>query len=83
LDPSALSTGLQLVPDASAAYARFAIAHVTSRTIENLGTFDAFVTALSADLTGTVAVMQVAADGPYDATTGVFSADQIIVLIND
>jgi hypothetical protein len=56
---------------------------VTSRTIENLGTFDAFVTALSADLTGTVAVMQVAADGPYNATTGVFSADQIIVLIND
>jgi hypothetical protein len=83
LNPSTLSTGLQLVPDASATYPVFAIAHLMSQTIDNVATFGDFVTALTADLNGTVAVVQVDAAGPYDTTTGVFSVDQIIVLLDD
>jgi len=35
------------------------------------------------DLNGTSPVMHIAADGPYDSTSGTLSVDQMIVLIND
>jgi hypothetical protein len=83
LNPSSLSAGLQLVPDPSATSPRFGIAHLKSGSIDSFSTFSDLVTALTTDLNGTTDAQLVFADGPYDATTGVLSADQIIVLLND
>jgi len=83
LDPSTLSAGLQIVPDASALYPIFAIAHWSSRSIDNYSTFADFATALTGDLNATNAVLQITADGPYNATTGVLSVDQMIVILNN
>jgi hypothetical protein len=83
LNPSTLSTGLQLVPDPSATSPRFGIAHLKSGSIDSFSTFSDLVTALTTDLNGTTDAQLVFADGPYDVTTGVLSADQIIVLLSD
>ena len=83
LNPSTLSAGLQIDPDTSAMNPQFAIGHLKSRKVDSFGTFGDFVTALTTELNGTNEALQVLADGPYDATTGVFSADQMIVLTND
>jgi hypothetical protein len=83
VDPSTVAAGLQLAPDLSATSMRLAIGHIKSWNIEAFTAFGDFVTALQADLNGTAAVMQVDADGHYDATTGVLSVDHMIVVIND
>jgi hypothetical protein len=83
LSPSALSAGLQIDPDTTATNPQFAIGHLKSRKIDSFSTFGNFVTALTTELNGSNAALQVLADGPYNATTGVFSADQLIVLTND
>jgi len=62
---------------------QFAVGHLKSRKVDSFGTFGDFVTALTTELNGTNEALQVLADGPYDATTGVFSADQMVVLTND
>jgi hypothetical protein len=71
------------VPDASATSPRFGIAQIKSWSVDSFGTFSDLVTALTTDLNGTTDALLVFADGPYNATTGVLSADQIIVLLND
>ncbi len=83
LDPSTLAAGLQIVPNTSASSAAFAIAHWSSRTIDNFSTFSDFVTALTSDLNGTNAVLQITADGPYNASAGVLSVDQMIAILNN
>jgi hypothetical protein len=83
LNPSTLSAGLQLVPDAAATSPRFGIAHVMSWRTDSFSTFSDLVTALTADLNGSTDALLVFADGPYDASTGVLSTDQLIVLLND
>ena len=84
LDPSTLSTGLQLVPETSATNpTRFGIAHLKSWSIDSFSTFGDLVTALTTDLNGTTDAQEVFAYGPYNATTGVLSADQLIVLLNN
>jgi hypothetical protein len=83
LNPATLSAGLQIDPDASATNPQFAIGHLKSHKIDSFGTFGDFATALTTELNGTNDALQVLADGPYDAMTGIFSADQMIVLTND
>jgi hypothetical protein len=83
LDPSTLSAGLQLDPDPSATNPQFAIAHLKSRSIETFASFNALTTALTTELNGTNGVTQVDAEGPYDATTGVLSVDEMIVGFDD
>jgi hypothetical protein len=83
LDPSTLASGLELVPNTTATSAAFAIAHWVSRTIDNYATFADFASALTTDLNGTNALLQISADGPYDAASGVLSVDQMIAVINN
>ncbi len=83
LNPSSASTGLQIVPDTSAGSPRFGIAHAKSWSIDSFSSFSDLVTALTSDLNGTTNALLVYADGPYDASTGVLSADQAIVLLNN
>jgi hypothetical protein len=83
LDPSTLAAGLQIEPESAATNAQFAIGHLKSHKIDSFGTFSDFVTALTSELNGTNEALGLLADGPYDAATGVFSADQMIVVTND
>jgi hypothetical protein len=82
-DPTTLATGLELVPDPAAASLWLAIAHIKSQTSENFSAFADFTAALTTDLNGTNAVVQIAADGPYDSTSGTMSIDQMVVLIDN
>jgi hypothetical protein len=83
IDPSTLAAGVQLVPDPSATHPSFAIGHVQSWRVDNFDTFTNFAAALTADLTGTTSVLQLAARGPFAAATGVLSADDIAVVLSD
>ncbi len=82
LNPATVSTGLQIVPDASATNSLFAIAHLRARNIDSFSTFADFVTALTSDLNGTNTLLQILAYGPYNATTGVLQAEQMIVVMD-
>lgn len=81
LDPTTLSSGLELVPDTSTAPQSFAIVHVQSQTIDSFSTFNDLATALATDLNGTTGVLQVMAEGSY--TSGALTADHVIVSLND
>ncbi len=83
IDLSTLTGGVQLVPDAAATNTSFTIGHRSSWKGDSYSTFGDFVTALTADLNGTTAVLGVAASGPYDAAKGVLSVDKIVVMLND
>jgi hypothetical protein len=81
IDPAAL--GVTLQPDPMATMARFVIAHRGSWKFESFGSFADLVTALATDLNGTTALIGLFADGPYNATTGVLSADQLQIALSD
>jgi hypothetical protein len=83
LNPASSGTGLQLVPDTSANSPPLGIAHTKSWSIDSFSTFSDLVTALTTDLNGTTDALLVYASGPYNASTGVLSADQILVLLNN
>ena len=82
-DPTTLTTGLELIPDPAAGSLWLSIAHIKSQSSENFSAFADFTAALTTDLNGTSAVVQIAADGPYDSTSGTMSVDQMVVLIDD
>ena len=82
-DPSTLTTGLELIPDPAGGSLWLSIAHIKSQSSENFSAFADFTAALTTDLNGTNAVVQIAADGPYDSTSGTMSIDQMVVLIDD
>jgi hypothetical protein len=82
IDPSTLTAGLELVPDATASHPAFAIGHRSSWKEESFTTFADFVTALTTDLAANDA-LEADAYGPYDAATGVLSVDQMVVILND
>jgi hypothetical protein len=82
-DPMTLASGLELIPDPAAGTLWLSIAHIKSRTSENFSAFADFTAALTTDLNGTNAVVQIAADGPYDSTSGTMSIDQMVVVIDD
>ena len=83
LDPSTLSAGVTLSADAAATSPQFAVGHVVSRTVDSYSTFPAMVTALGTDLNGTTAMLGLAGQGPYNATTGALSVDKLVILLND
>ena len=80
---SSLTSGLNFVPDVTAANPQFVIVHRASQKSESFTTFNGFVTALTTDLNGTVAAIGAAVAGPYSATTSTVSVDQMIVMLND
>jgi Domain of unknown function (DUF4382) len=84
LNPASVTAGLTLVPNPSASTLWLAIAHRDSWQTDNFSSFADFANALMADLaaSGSV-VLQVFADGPYNTSSGVLSADQLVVVLND
>ena len=83
IDPSKISAGLTLQADPAATMTQFAIAHRGSWKFESFSSFADLVTALNTDLNGTTMLLGLFADGPYNSTTGVLSADQLMIALSD
>lgn len=82
-DLTTLAGPVQLVPDSLVNTGKFAISHRISDTVDNFSTFAAFETALVAALNGTVGLMQVEAQGSYNATSGVMSVGKMVAALNN
>jgi hypothetical protein len=82
-DLTTLATPPTLMADATAMNGVFAIGHRGKYKTENFNTFAAFIAALSADLTPSATVVDLAATGQYDSTANTFAVTRLAVLIND
>jgi Domain of unknown function (DUF4382) len=82
-DPSTVSAGLSFVPNSSASFMSYVIAHRMSWQFQTYSSFSDFITALSGDLNGTTALLAVFGDGPYDESTGVMSVNVMAVVLSD
>lgn len=83
LKPSAVSSGLTIVPNAAATMTQFAIGHVKSHKIDGYSDFGDLIAALNTDLNGMTALLGVSASGPYDSTSGTLSVNSAIFVLND
>jgi hypothetical protein len=83
IDPSTVSAGLSFVPNASASFVSFAIAHRMSWQFQGYDSFSDFITALNGDLNGSTALLAVYGEGPYDESTGVMSVNVMAVILSD
>ena len=86
LDLTKLATVPSIVPDTATSNVVFTIGHAGKLKTDNFNTFAAFVTALAGDLASTVTpttVDAVAAEGQYDSTTNVFTAQGLAVLLSN
>ncbi len=78
-----LSAAPQIVAPAAASDSWYAIGHVHSRAIENYSDFAQFIDALAGAMQGSTTALGLAADGKYDASGNVFSAQHMAVLVSD
>jgi Domain of unknown function (DUF4382) len=81
IDPATL--GVTLQPNPAATMPQFVIAHRGSWKVESFSSFADLVTALATDLNGTTALLGLFAEGPYDATSGVLSVNQLLIALSD
>lgn len=83
IDPATLTTGLSFVADTSTTTAVYAILHKSSETVNSYGSFSDLIAALAGNLNGTVVMRGLAAQGSFDATTGVLTTNTLLVLLGD
>jgi hypothetical protein len=83
LKPSAVSTGLTLVPNAAASMTQFSVGHAKSHKIDSYSDFGDLISALNTDLNGMTAMLGVFARGPYDSSSGTLSVSSVFFLLND
>ncbi len=83
LDLTTLPAPAAIVPDSTTMTGLFAIGHAGKFRSDNFNQFSDFVSALSKDLGGTTAVIDVAATGQYDSGTNTFTATRIVVLLSN
>jgi hypothetical protein len=82
IDLSTLATPVQIAGDTSAT-ALFAIAHEATDMTDTYGSFADFITALTTALDGTNTAEHVVAEGTYNASTGVFTATHMAVVMEN
>jgi hypothetical protein len=82
IDLTTLATALQIVGDTGST-ALFAIGHEATHTTDTYSSFADFVTALTTALNGTNTAEHVAAEGTYNASTGVFTATHMAVVMEN
>ena len=82
IDLKTLATDPSIVPD-TVTTVLFAIAHSSSKKIENFNSFTDFQTALGGALNGTVTALRMVAEGSYDETANAFTARHLVVQLND
>jgi hypothetical protein len=80
IDLTTLVTPTSIVPDPNPYV--FSIGHAGPLRTENFNSFTGFVAQLAAEITGSTTVLVVAATGTYDATTNVFTAKTITVVLS-
>ncbi len=86
VDLTKVTPAPSIVPDTTTTNAVFTIGHAGKLKTENFSTFAAFVTQLATELastTTTTTVDIVAAEGAYDSTTDVLTAQRLAVLLSD
>ena len=93
VDLTKVTPAPSIVPDTTDTNVMFTIGHAGKLKTENFSTFAAFVTQLATELAGTATsgtttttpptVDIVAAEGTYNATTDVLTAQRLAVLLND
>lgn len=83
LDLTTLAAAPTIAPDTTTMNGLFAIGHAGPFRTDNFSSFADFVTALSQDLNGTTAVVDVAAAGQYDSAKNTFTATRIAVLLSN
>jgi hypothetical protein len=72
-----------IAPTASSAAVLYAIAHVSSSTVECFDTYSAFITQLQTELNGTTLATGLTAIGQYTSSTFAFSAASITISLNN
>jgi hypothetical protein len=77
-----LSSNPTITPGSSTATV-FSIGHASSSSVESFNTYDAFVTQLASELSGTKLATGMTAIGQYTASTLAFSASSITLFLND
>jgi hypothetical protein len=72
-----------IVPSTAVSTLVFSIGHRTSGIVDNFITFDAFITALTSALDGSVLVTGVTALGQYTTSSYTFTATSVTVVLNN
>ncbi len=83
IDLKSLTSSPMIVPDATSSMQLYSIGHVATHKIENFNTFADFATALSSALNGSTLVDRLAASGSFNSVTNTFTADHLIVVVNN
>jgi hypothetical protein len=78
-----MSSDPLIVPSTTVSTLVFSIGHSASGTVENFITYNAFVTALTSELNGSVLVTGVTALGQYTSSGYTFTATSITVVLNN
>jgi hypothetical protein len=78
-----MSSDPLIVPSTTVSTLVFAIGHSSSGTVENFITYNAFITALTSELNGSVLVTGVTALGQYTSSGYTFTATCITVVLNN
>lgn len=78
-----LAAAPQIVAPTAAGNSWYAIGHVRSRAIDNYSSFADFIGALATDMQAPTTALALTADGGYDPTGNVFTAQHLAVLISD
>jgi len=83
VDLTKVTPAPSIVPATAATNVTFTIGHAGKLKTENFGTFPAFVTQLATELTNATTIDIVAAEGTYNATKDVLTAQRLVVLLNN
>jgi hypothetical protein len=78
-----MSSDPLIVPSTAVSTLVFSIGHSASGTVENFITYNAFITALTSELNGSVLVTGVTALGQYTSSGYTFTATSITVVLNN
>jgi hypothetical protein len=83
IDLAGLSSDPMIAADSTGAPTLFSIGHATSFTSESFNTYDAFITQLQSELTGSTLATGMTAVGQYTASTFAFTATSITLVLNN
>jgi hypothetical protein len=83
IDIVGMSSDPLIVPSTTVSTLVFSIGHTASGTVENFITYNAFITALTSELNGSVLVTGVTALGQYTSSSYTFTATSITVVLNN
>ncbi|HYM34037.1 MAG TPA: hypothetical protein VET48_01515, partial [Steroidobacteraceae bacterium] len=72
-----------IVPNTSSTMQLYAIGHIASHKVENFNSFADFTAALTTTLNGSTLALSMDASGSFNSTTNTFTADHIVIVVNN